>query len=76
MLVDDDLDAALAQEVVFQDERISQYWDGERVLGRLVSQTLKLAAPVAWDFYLLYPPGAMWKAERVPIPDFWMHQLN
>ena len=20
--------------------------------------------------------GAMWKGERIPAPDFWMHQLN
>jgi hypothetical protein len=76
MLASDDLDAALAQEALFQDERVSQYWDGERALGRLVSQTLKLAAPVAWDIYLLYAPGAMWKSERMPSPDFWMHQLS
>ena len=76
MLTADDLEAASAQEALFQDERVSQYWDGERVLGRLVSQTLQLATPVAWDIYLLYSPAAMWKGERIPTPDFWMHQLN
>lgn len=76
MLTADDLDAAIAQEALFQDERFSHSWDGERVLGRLVSQTLKLAAFVAWDIYLLYSPGAMWKGGRLPTPDFWMHQLN
>lgn len=76
MLTADDQDAAIAQEALFKDERVSQYWDSERVLGRLVSQTLKLVTPVAWDIYLLYSPGAMWKGERIPTPDFWMHQLN
>jgi hypothetical protein len=76
MLPADDMDAANAQEALFQDERVYQYWDGERVLGRQVSQTLKLAAFVAWDIYLLYSPGATWKGERIPAPDFWMHQLN
>lgn len=76
MLTADDLDAAIAQEALFKDERVSQYWDSERVLGQLVSQTLKLASLVAWDIYLLYSPGAMWKGERIPTPDFWMHQLN
>ncbi len=47
MLATDDLDAALAQETSFQDEWVSQYWDGERALGRLVSRTLQLAAPIA-----------------------------
>lgn len=76
MMADDNLKAALEQEALFQDERVSQYWDGERVLGSLVSQNLKLAAPVAWDIYLLYSPGAKWKGEGMPLPDFWMHQLN
>jgi hypothetical protein len=76
MLIADDLAAANAQEPIFHDERVSQYWDGERALGRAVSQTLKLAAPVAWDIYLLYSPGAKWDGERIPTPDFWMHQLN
>ena len=76
MLVQDILDAAIEQEALFQDERVSQYWDGERVLGRLVAQTLKLDALVAWDIYLLYLPGAMWKDGRIPAPEFWMHQLN
>lgn len=76
MLTADDLGAAIAQEASFQDERISQYWDGELAFGRLVAQTLKLSAPVAWDIYLLYLPGAMWMGDRLPIPDFWMHQLD
>jgi hypothetical protein len=76
MLKEDDLDAAIAQEETFQDERLSRYWDGERVFGRLVSQTLQLATPVAWDIYLLYSPGAIWQGKTMPRPDFWMHQLN
>ena len=76
MLTADDLKEAIAQEALFQDERIFQYWDGERVLGRLVSETLKLSAPFAWDIYLLYLPGAMWNGKRIPNPDYWMHQLN
>jgi hypothetical protein len=76
MLVADDLQAAIAQEALFQDGRITQYWDGERVLGRLVSRGLSLSSPIAWDIYLLYSPGASWKDEKMPTPDYWMHQLN
>jgi hypothetical protein len=76
MLVGDDLNAAVAQEALFQDERVSQYWDGERALGRLVSRSLALSSPVAWDIYLLYSQGTIWKGEEMPTPDFWMHQLN
>ncbi len=76
MLAADDVHAAIAQEAFIQDERVNQYWDGERALGRRVSRTLQLAAPIAWDIYLLYLPGVLWKGERMPIPDLWMHQLN
>lgn len=76
MLEPDDLDRALAQEAGFQEDWITHYWDGERKLGRLVSQTLKLAVPVAWDIYLLFSPGAAWNENRMPVPTFWMHQLN
>lgn len=76
MLASDNLDAAIVQEAVFQDDRLSQYWDGERVLGRLVSCSLALSGPVAWDIYLLYSYGTIWKGEMMPTPDFWMHQLN
>jgi hypothetical protein len=76
MLEADDLQAAIAQEALFQDERITRYWDGEQALGKLVSRGLELSAPIAWDIYLLHSPGAIWKDERMPAPDFWMHQLN
>lgn len=76
MLTADNLGAALARGASFQDERISQYWDGTRIAGRMVSHILKLSTPVAWDIYLLYSPGAMWKDGRLPMPDFWMHQLD
>lgn len=76
MLPADNLDAAIVQEALFQDQRVSQYWDGARGLGLLVSQTLKLSASIAWDVYLLYAPGAIWQGERIPAPFFWMHQLN
>ena len=76
MLMTDNLDAAVAQETLFQNEQVSQYWDSDRTLGQLVSQTLKLTTPIAWDIYLLYSPKVTWEGERMPIPDFWMHQLD
>ncbi len=76
MLAGDDLNAALAQETYFQETRIHQYWDGERVFGRLAAQGLGLNEPIAWDIYLLYYPGTIWSGEKLPIPEFWMHQLD
>ena len=72
----DDIDAAIAQEAFFQNERISQYWDGEQVFGQLAARGLGLDEPIAWDIYRLYSPGTIWAGEKMPAPDFWMHQLN
>jgi hypothetical protein len=76
MLAADGLNAALAQEAYFQEARIRQYWDVERFFGRLAAQSLELVAPIAWDIYLLYYPGTIWAGEKMPIPEFWMHQLD
>ncbi len=76
MLPADHLQAALAQEEQWQEERVSQYWDAKRILGRAVAKGLALKNRVAWDVYLLYAPGAAWTGEGMPRPDFWMHQLD
>ena len=76
MLATDNLDAADQREITFSDPRVKQVWDPDRILGRLLSRTLSLKAPIAWDVYLLYPPNHPWDTELPPMPDFWMHQLD
>ena len=76
MLSADYLIAAKDQETIFSDPRVSHYWDPDRLLGQLLSKTLKLRAPIAWDVYLLYPPEHDWDAELPPVPEYWMHQLD
>ena len=76
MLETDSLNAAEGREAVFPDSRVGHYWDPERILGRMLSQTLKLKASIAWDVYLIYLPGHLWNADVPPAPKFWMHQLD
>ena len=76
MLATDNLEAADQREITFSDPRVKQVWDPDRILGRLLSRTLSLKAPIAWDVYLLYPPNHPWDTELPPLPDFWMHQLD
>jgi hypothetical protein len=76
MLPADNLDAAMAQESLFQDNRVAHYWDGGRALGMLASQILDLADPIAWDVYLLYPAAVTWHGESMPAPGFLMHQQD
>ena len=76
MLATDNLDAADQREITFSDPRMKQFWDPDRILGRLLSRTLSLKTPIAWDVYLIYPPNHPWDTELPPMPDFWMHQLD
>jgi hypothetical protein len=47
MVPADYVKVALVQEVLFPDKWITHYWDGERVLGQVVSQHVKLATHIA-----------------------------
>ncbi len=76
MLVTDDLGAAEQRRLGFSDFRVQHYWDPDRILGRLLAQTLKLKAPIAWDVYLLYASDHPWNTEFPPAPAFWMQQLD
>lgn len=76
MLAMDNLEAAIGREATFSDSRVKQFWDADRLFGRLLSQTLALKAPIAWDVYLLYPPGHAWETRLPPAPNHWMHQLD
>ncbi|HET8669126.1 MAG TPA: hypothetical protein VFM05_00465 [Candidatus Saccharimonadales bacterium] len=76
MLPADNLEATLQRELMFADALVRQFWDPERILGRLLSQTLNITISIAWDVYLLYPPDHPWNAELPPAPEFWMHQQD
>ena len=76
MLVTDSLDSANQRQTKFSDPRVRQFWDPDRIFGQLLSQTLNLRASIAWDVYLVYPPGHPWDTELPPMPEFWMHQLD
>ena len=76
MLDIDNLEAANERETKFSDPRLKQFWDQDRIFGRLLSQTLPLKESIAWDVYLVYSLGHSWNSEIPPMPIFWMHQLN
>jgi hypothetical protein len=76
MLQTDTLESAVQREHMFSDARLRQLWDTERLFGSLMSRTLNLRIPIAWDVYLLYPPNHPWDEELPPAPEFWMHQQD
>jgi len=76
MLATESMEAANEREAGFSDSRVRQFWDPDRIFGKLLSQTLNLKASIAWDVYLIYPPNTVWDAGLPPTPIFWMHQLD
>ena len=60
---------------IVQDSRASQYWDPNDVLGNAFAPVLGLNEP-AWDVYMLFKHGDVWRKSGVPKPDYWMQQLG
>lgn len=79
--------AAAAEDMAAEqkDARAHIYWDPKRQLGDAMGAAMTLphrppadddhANGVAWDIYLLYPPGVTWE-DTPPLPDHWQHQLT
>jgi hypothetical protein len=58
----------------FTDQRLTYYWDDNRLTGQQWQKVLGISE-TAWDVYFLYGANARWDKEP-PAPDFWMHQLQ
>lgn len=65
---------ALERSNQFPEDRVSYYWDAEKLTGKSVGSVLELGMS-AWDIYLLYPSNQNWNTD-LPSPIFWMHQLQ
>jgi hypothetical protein len=65
---------ALERSNQFPEDRVSYYWDAEKLTGKSWDSVLGLGMS-AWDIYLLYNSNQNWNKE-IPSPIFWMHQLQ
>ena len=57
------------------DTRVRHFWDGEMLVGTAFQFTLSLPA-AAWDVWMLFDIDAMRRADSVPVPAWWEHQLR
>ncbi len=57
------------------DNRAIHYWDGNGIYAKKYSELFNLKDRPAWDIYMIYGPEAQWN-EKIPQPDYWMHQLE
>ena len=67
-------DTANAIELMDGPE-VRHYWDGERRVGAAVQRFVAGLDYPAWDFWMLFAPGATW-GDEAPEPDWWEHQLG
>ncbi len=56
-------------------DSVHHYWDGEQRVGAAVQHFVEGLDGPAWDFWMLYKPGATWD-DSAPEPDWWEHQLG
>ncbi len=59
----------------FAHPRLHSFADPQRLVGRYLAGRLGGGDWIAWDCYLLYPPGVVWEHD-LPLPDQWFHQLD
>lgn len=50
---------------LFGDERVTNFWDGDGVVGDALRDEIAFPGPEPWDLYVLYGPDARWD-ERPP----------
>jgi len=67
--------AAKTAQILSPDARIRHFYDPERRAGKAIARSLNWEEGYAWDIYLLYPAGAVWK-EGPPAPQDYVHQLG
>ena len=77
VLGNDNRDAAVAAEELFDDERVLQYWDGDLDLGLAYGRIVELPAgrDLAWDIYFVFDEGTRWEGS-LPVPAEFAHQLG
>ena len=59
----------------FNDERVKQFYDPQRLAGKAFAKSLGHEGQIAWDIYLFYPLQSLWE-ELPPQPEVYMHQLR
>ena len=72
----DNLRGALKATSILSDSRVRHYWVDGQAVAKMFQPALGLRNEVAWDVYLVYPPGVEWNASRPPKPAYYMHQLH
>lgn len=57
------------------DARARHYWDAKMLVGSAFQAIVGAKAP-AWDTWMVFDKNAMWRADTVPRPSWWEHQMS
>jgi hypothetical protein len=52
---------------VFPDARVTNLWDQHAVSSQWFAGHVAQQPPPTWDYYMLFGPGATWKAAPAPV---------
>jgi hypothetical protein len=75
MLLGDSEATAKDKAEIFNDHRVCQFYDPDKLSGKAIAKSVGWEGMVAWDIYLFYPNGSVW-SDFPPTPQYWMHQLE
>jgi len=75
MRAGDNEETAIHASKIFQGDQILQFHDPNKLVGKIIAESLGASNAFAWDTYLFYDKGNEWK-ERAPAPLDWAHQLD
>ncbi len=57
------------------DGRAKHYWDGQMLVGSAYQPMIGSKA-AAWDVWMVFDKNAMWRADSLPRPAWWEHQMS
>lgn len=76
ILAHDDKQAATKNAGIFDDPRMTHYWDAVASQGTVWNRRLGLPpAQLAWTVFIVMPRDATWE-DAPSAPAFWSHGLN
>lgn len=76
VLREDSRHAAEASARRVRDLRVRTFHDPRKRAGRSMARTLGWRHHIAWDCYLFYEPGSVWRGPHMPPAPQWIHQLR
>lgn len=73
--LDSEKTARKTASLMSNDPRLRHFYDPDKRVGKALAKTLKWEG-YAWDIYVFYDKGAVWRGAQPPVPLEYVHQLG